>query len=146
MGKWALALLAPALLLPFRLAIAAENSPIGKKIDGFSAKDVDGKPYSLADFADSKLVVVAFMGTECPLAKLYGPRLADLAREFKDRSVAIVVVDSNQQDSIAEIAHYARYHKIDVPILKDVNNVIADQFGAIRTPEMFVLDRDRVIR
>ena len=32
------------------------------------------------------------------------------------------------------------------PLLKDVNNVIADQFGAIRTPEMFVLDADRVVR
>jgi peroxiredoxin len=147
MGKWALALVAPAfLLLPSSVSIAAENSPIGKKIDAFTARDYDGKAYSLADFADSKLVVVAFMGTECPLAKLYGPRLSDLTREFKNRSVAFVVVDSNQQDSIAEIAHYARYHKIDVPVLKDVNNVIADQFGAIRTPEMFVLDRDRVIR
>ncbi len=128
-------------------ALAAdEASPIGKKIDGFTAKDVGGKTYSLADFADSKLVVVAFMGTECPLAKLYGPRLANLAQEFQDRGVAFLAVDSNQQDSIAEIAHYARQHDMHFPVLKDVNNVIADQFGAIRTPEMFVLDGDRTIR
>ncbi|REK12311.1 MAG: thiol-disulfide isomerase [Planctomycetota bacterium] len=122
------------------------DSPIGKKIEAFEARDTDGKLYKLSDFADSKLVVVAFMGTECPLAKLYGPRLADLADEFKDRGVAMIAVDSNQQDSIAEIAHYARRHKMHFPVLKDVNNVIADQFEAIRTPEMFVLDADRVIQ
>ncbi len=132
--------------LQFADVRAEDSSPIGKKIDAFSAKDVDGKQHQLSDFADKKLVVVAFMGTECPLAKLYGPRLAALEDEFADKSVALVVVDSNQQDSIAEIAHYARLHGIACPVLKDVNNVIADQFGAIRTPEMFVLDQDRVIR
>ena len=149
MGNRALLLAALAtLLFPFHPSIAAagENSPVGKKIEAFSARNFDGKQYSLADFSDSKLVVVAFLGTECPLAKLYGPRLAEVAREFKDRDVALVGIASNQQDSIAELAHYARLHKIDFPLLKDVNNVIADQFGAIRTPEMFVLDADRAIR
>ncbi len=148
MGKrfLALAVLAAA-WAPCSAALAAEQAtPIGKRIDGFTAKDVGGKTYNLSDFADSKLVVVAFMGTECPLAKLYGPRLADLANEFQDRGVTLIAVDSNQQDSIAEIAHYARQHEMHFPVLKDVNNVIADQFGAIRTPEMFVLDGDRTIQ
>jgi peroxiredoxin len=149
MGKHALvvaALAAAFTLFSSGPSRAADDSPIGKKIDGFTAKDPSGKSYSLADFATSKLVVVAFMGTECPLAKLYGPRLADLSREFADRGVAFVAVCSNSQDSIAEIAHYARQHKIDFPLLKDAGNAIADRFGAIRTPEMFVLDADRTIR
>ena len=37
-------------------------------------------------------------------------------------------------------------HKIEFPLLKDAGNVIADQFGAVRTPEVFVLDADRVVR
>ncbi len=127
-------------------AESPKDSPIGRKIEGFTANDFDGREHKLADFADKKLVVVAFMGTECPLAKLYGPRLAAMADEFADKAVAFLVVDANQQDSIAELEHYARRHGIKFPVLKDVNNVIADQFGAIRTPEMFVLDSDRVIR
>ena len=51
--------------------------------------------------------MVAFLGTECPLAKLYGPRLAELATEFQGRGVAFIGVNSNQQDSITELAHYA---------------------------------------
>jgi peroxiredoxin len=149
MGKRFLSLAfitAGLVFLQFEIARADEGSPIGRKIEAFSAKDFDGKQYQLADFADKKLVVVAFMGTECPLAKLYGPRLEALAEEFGDQDVAFLVVDSNQQDSIAKIEHYARRHGIKFPVLKDVNNVIADQFSAIRTPEMFVLDQDRVIR
>ena len=135
-----------AVLLGGRCAVAGEVSPLGKKIDDFSARDFRGKTTSLSDSAGSRLVVVAFLGTECPLAKLYAPRLADLATEFQGRGVAFIGINSNQQDSITELAHYAAGHKIEFPLLKDPGNVIADQFGAIRTPEIFVLDADRVVR
>ena len=47
---------------------------------------------------------------------------------------------------MSDIAHYAREHKITFPILKDPGNVVADQFGAERTPDAFVLDSSRTIR
>ncbi len=144
MSSWLLVL--AVTLASAATAAAAGDSPIGKKITGFTARDFHGKSVSLADFSDSKLVVVAFLGTECPLAKLYAPRLEELSREFADRGVAVVGVNSNQQDSITELAHYASEYKLDFPLLKDAGNVIADQFGAIRTPEVFLLDADRVVR
>ena len=55
-------------------------------------------------------------------------------------------INSNQQDSITKIASYARLHGTTFPILKDLNNVVADQLGAERTPEVFVLDEKRVVR
>lgn len=124
---------------------AAEVERIGKKIDNFTLKSHFGKEYSLADLADRDVVVVAFLGAECPLAKLYGPRLAELAGKLGDR-VAFLGIDSNQQDSIQKIAAYAQRHAIEFPILKDPGNAVADQFAAQRTPEVFVLDKDRVIR
>jgi len=121
-------------------------SPIGKKINAFTARDFRGKDVSLAEFADKRLVVVAFLGTECPLAKLYAPRLAELSAEYAARGVVFLGIDANRQDSMTEIAHYARAHKVEFPLLRDSGNVIADQFGAIRTPEVFVLDANRVIQ
>ncbi|MEX2113852.1 MAG: redoxin domain-containing protein [Pirellulales bacterium] len=146
MGKrvcWALAI---ATLVGGVTVAAEEASPIGKKIDSFAARDFRGKATSLADVADSRLVVVAFLGPECPLAKLYAPRLAALAKEYQDRGVTVIGINSNQQDSITELAHYAKEYGIEFPLIKDVGNVIADQFGAVRTPEVFVLDADRVVR
>jgi peroxiredoxin len=121
-------------------------TPIGRTIDEFELRDYRGAEHKLSDLADRKLVVVAFLGCECPLAKLYGPRLAALASEFEPQGVAILGVNSNCQDSITEMAAYARRHEIAFPLLKDPGNELADQFGATRTPEVFVLDRDRVVR
>jgi peroxiredoxin len=128
-------------------ASATDPDPlIGRQIDDFKLKDYRGQPHALADFQDQKLVVVAFLGTECPLARLYGPRMQELAKEFGPRGVAFVGVNSNRQDAITEVAAHARIHGIEFPILKDLSNVVADQFGATRTPELFVLDENRIVR
>src|SRR5437867_578953 len=59
-------------------ALAEESpSPLGKKIDNFHLRDYRGAERSLQDFSDREIVVLAFMGTECPVAKLYTPRLAE---------------------------------------------------------------------
>ena len=58
---------------------AAAKPKLGEPLSAFSLKDCFGKERQLSDFADKKFLVLAFVGVECPLAKLYGPRLADLA-------------------------------------------------------------------
>jgi peroxiredoxin len=122
------------------------KSPLGRKVEDFSLKDYRGKPFSLADLKDRKLVVVAFVGVECPLAKLYAPRLKKLAEEFESKSVGFVAIDANCQDSVSEIAAYAKRHELAFPILKDLGNHVADQMGAVRTPEVFLLDGERIVR
>src|SRR5258708_5905840 len=119
-------------------AHASGADRIGKKVDDFSLKSYLGREYSLRDFADRKVVVVAFLGTECPLAKLYGPRLAELAAHYGPKGVAFVGIDSNSQDSLGEMAAYARTAGIEFPLLKDLKNAVADALGATRTPEVFV--------
>ena len=147
MGKAFLALLTALTLANGAVAAAADEAPpVGKKIDNFTARDFRGQEVSLEDFADSKIVVVAFVGTECPQAKLYASRLVELADAMKDRGVAFLAIDANQQDSVTDLAHYAQQYKIEFPLLKDAGNVIADQMGAVRTPEVFLLDADRVVR
>ena len=124
----------------------AAETLVGRQIDGFSLKDFRGKTHSLADFDDKKLVVVYFMGTECPLAKLYAARMQRFSQQYAPRGVAFVGVSSNVQDSITELAAHARNHEITFPLLKDLNNEVADLFGATRTPEVYVLDAERRIR
>ena len=119
---------------------------LGQPITEFSLQDYRGKWHALSDYANQELIVVAFVGTECPLARLYAPRLQELADQFEDRGVAFLAIDSNRQDSITKIANYARVHNLRMPVLKDVGNVVADQFGARRTPEVFVLDKHRRVR
>ncbi len=141
-----------ALLLPLYAAQAddAATGPlatsVGRQVSAFQLPDYRGTEYQLSDFSQYPVLVVAVLGNECPLAKLYGPRLAALAAEFKDRGVGFVGINANRQDSITEIAAYARRHGIDFPILKDLGQRVIENLGATRTPEVFLLDDRRVVR
>ncbi len=106
----------------------------------FRLKDFRGKEHTFSDFHGNKFIVGIFLGTECPLAKLYGERLAKLSQQYGPQGVAFVGFNANQQDSLTEMASYARRHGIDFPILKDLGNKFADQVSAQRTPEVFVWD------
>jgi mono/diheme cytochrome c family protein len=69
-----------------------------------------------------------------------------LSERFADRGVAFIGINANQQDSITELAAYAKTHDIKFPLLKDVGDRVADQLGAVRTPEVFVVDQQRAVR
>jgi thiol-disulfide isomerase/thioredoxin len=131
---------------PPAMAPVAEPTPVGRSIRDLTLHDLLGRPHSLAEWSDSKFVVVAFLGTECPLSKLYGPRLDELAAEFIPRGVAFLGVNPNAQDSLSDVAAFVRRHKISFPIFKDIDGAVAERMGAVRTPEAFVLDAERVVR
>ncbi|MCA9139323.1 MAG: redoxin domain-containing protein [Planctomycetales bacterium] len=103
----------------------------------------DGEPVLVEP---GKFTVLCFLGTECPLARLYGPRLQSLADQYTDKGVAFLGVNSNLQDSPAEIDAYAKEHSVTFPIVKDSDQSIADLLGATRTPEVFIVDSTGLIR
>jgi peroxiredoxin len=138
-----------ALCLSLLLAPHAAPAPPGPRVGGriadFALRDFKGQTHRLGDWHDRKLVVVVFLGVDCPLAKLYAPRLVEMDSAYRRRGVAFVAVDPNRHDSLSDLARYAREHRIPFPLLKDVGNVVADRFDARRSPEAFVLDARRVV-
>ena len=125
--------------------IGGENGA-KQTVDGFVLRDYRGQKYALRDFCDDSFVVVAFVGVECPLSKLYAPRLEQLRQEYASRKIAFIGIDSNFQDSPADLAAFVRDHQLTFPLLRDAGNKVANQFGAQRTPEVFVLDKDQAVR
>jgi peroxiredoxin len=111
----------------------------------FRLQDHRGAWHTLDEARDRKVVVIAFLGTECPLAQAYAPRLAEVARDFEKRGVGFFGVDANQQDGPVAIGRFADKHGLPFPILKDVGNGLADRLEAERTPEVFVLDESRAV-
>ena len=124
----------------------ADNSPVGKKIADFTLRDYRGMERSLSDFDEKAAIAVVFVGTDCPLAKLYAPRLEEMSKQFGPKGVAFLAINSNCQDTMTKVGAFARIHKVSYPVLKDVANHVADAFDAERTPQAFLLDSDRVIR
>jgi thiol-disulfide isomerase/thioredoxin len=133
------------------LAVAGEPKPVpavGTKLADWSLPRADtGQPWSLAvDGRDAKAVVVAFLGTECPISNAYAPVLTALSKEFAGKGVSFVGVYSNSQDDAAAVARHAKEYSISFPSLRDEGAVLADRFAAKRTPEVFVLDGTRTVR
>ncbi|MBL9125031.1 MAG: redoxin domain-containing protein [Planctomycetaceae bacterium] len=126
--------------------VAAKSSALGTKIPDFTLRDHLGREVSLGDFAASKLVVVAFLGTDCPLVKLYSARLSETAQKYAARGVMLIGINSNRQDQPRKIGAFVQQYGITFPVLKDLDNRVADLFAAERTPEIFVLDQERAIR
>ncbi len=148
MGKLKYLALAAVLACGVAPALADDQpagSPVGKQVADFTLPDHHGNAHSLAEL-QGKPVVLAFLGVDCPLAKNYAPRLNELAAQYADQGVAFVGIDANVQDSLSEIGNYAKAFDLKFPVLKDNNNVVADKLGAVRTPEVFLLDKDHVVR
>lgn len=122
------------------------DSRVGQKISDFTLRDYRGLEHQLSDYAGSEVVVVIFLGTDCPMVKLYGPRLNELAEQYGPEGVTFLGINSNRQDQPTKIGAWAQRHGVEFTILKDPSNQVADQFRAIRTPEVFILDKDRVVR
>ncbi|GAB4372337.1 MAG: hypothetical protein Kow0042_15600 [Calditrichia bacterium] len=113
-----------------------------KQFENFTLQDYNGKPHSLADFKDSKAIVIMFIATQCPVSNAYNERMVKLYEDYHAAGVAFVGINSNKQESVEEIREHSRKHGFQFPVLKDHNNRIADVFKAEFTPEIFVLDPD----
>ncbi len=117
----------------------------------FSLPDARGNSHRLSAWADSRLVVIAVLGVECPLARLYAARLNKLAAEYSPRGVQFVAVDANRQDTLSAIGDFVRLQSLTFPMLKDQPQsedglMVFERLNATRTPEVFVLDEHRKVR
>jgi peroxiredoxin len=100
----------------------------------------DGTAVRLHSSAEYRLQVICFLGCDCPLAKLYADRLNQLATEFADQDVRFVGINSNPQDTMEEVAAFAKEHNVNFPMAKDHDATALMTFGASRTPEVIVID------
>jgi peroxiredoxin len=126
---------------------AAEvGTSVESRLDEVDLRDADGKRVTWKSLEGQRATAAVFVGSECPLVRLYLPRLAELQREFARQGIALVGVDANAQDSAEEIASLARDHQLPFPVIQDVDGKLADALGAERTPEVVVLDAQQVVR
>lgn len=107
----------------------------------------DGKLHSLADYKEKSAVVLVFTCASCPTAVDYEDRLNDLAKRFGGASgqVAFVAVCVNRVkgDLLADLTERAKQRQFAFDYLHDESQKIAKDYGAIFTPEFYVLGRDR---
>lgn len=119
----------------------SESYKIGDRVSDFTIVNYDGATYTLSN-SGAKATVLIFVSTECPNVQPYTERLIKLTEEFGQKGIAIWGINSNKTEPTEEVMNHAASVKYNFPVLKDVNNVVADQFSAQRTPEVFVVDSE----
>jgi len=133
--------------LALTASTAAAGVAIGDKLEPFALKDVtSGKDVDLKTAAGKKATVLMFIATTCPISNAYNERMAALANDYSGKGVAFVGINSNRQEAAEAVAAHAKEHGFSFPVVKDPNNVKADEFGASVTPEVFVYDTDWKLR
>lgn len=110
---------------------------------------VDGKLHSLGDLREKEVVVVLFTCNSCPYAVDYEDRFCELGNRFASASsrVGVVAINVNRiaADRLPAMKERKEAKGFAFPYLFDESQRIAREYGAVRTPECFVLDRDRKI-
>ncbi|WP_422930192.1 redoxin domain-containing protein [Singulisphaera sp. PoT] len=119
---------------------------VGQRVSNFTLEDVSGKKISLYGYRGKKAVVVTFIGTDCPVGNLYIPRLVEMNKEYKDRGVVFLAINANAHETMEQVVAHAKERGIDFPVLKDPNNLVADQLLAERTCESLVIDGKAILR
>ncbi|MBN8680238.1 MAG: thioredoxin family protein [Chitinophagales bacterium] len=151
---------ATALLLLFSMAFAAMSFlpantgggyKVGDTAQDFSLVNVKGKQVSLAGIKNAKGYIVVFTCNHCPYAKAYEQRIIELHKKYAPLGFPVVAINSNDkdvqpQDSYDNMKKLAKKKKYPFNYVYDETQEIARAYGATRTPHVYVLDKDRVVR
>lgn len=121
-----------------------ETYHLGSHTADFSLQDTHGGRITYSA-KDHKITVVIFISTRCPMSNAFNARINDLYNDFSNRAT-FLVVNSNADESIEQVRQHAARVGYDFAVYKDLNNVVADLFGALATPEAFVIDESGVLR
>ncbi len=119
------------------------TSVIGQTISKLHVAEPHGRDFSFTRIRGKRLTVIAFLGTECPLAKLYSARLETLAQQYRNHGLTVIGFCSNAQDSQQDVTDFVHQHALTFPVFKDTRHRVADQLKAVRTPEVFLLDHEQ---
>ncbi len=124
------------------------NLKIGDKAISFDLPGVDGRRHALADYADKPVLAVIFSCNHCPYVRAWEDRMIQIQADYADKGVQFVAINANDavkypSDSFEAMVERAREKGFNFPYLHDESQEIARAYGAQRTPEVFVFDRER---
>ena len=122
--------------------------PLGTSAPDFKLPDTKGNLVSLSDFRDQPALLFMFICNHCPYVKHLRDALAQLAREYQPRGVAVVGISSNDvenypEDGPRKMAEEAKAAGYTFPYLYDASQAIAKAYRAACTPDFFLFGSDR---
>ena len=134
---------------------------IGAAAPDFDLIGIDDKNYTLESFSDADILVIIFTANHCPTAQAYEGTILKLVEDYKNKGVSVVGISSNHPaalrldeygytdigDSFEDMKQRAKDKNYNFPYLYDGDaQEAAKAYGAIATPHVFILDKERKLR
>ncbi len=121
--------------------LAKKAVRLGEAVTDFELSDTEGKSMRLSSY-QGKTVMIHFWSATCPFVVRYEGRIQEIAKQYGEKGVTVLGIASNVNETQEKIRNVAAERAVNYPILLDPNQEIADQFGAVTTPHIFIIDRE----
>lgn len=134
------------------MATTASNNTrltLGAKVTNFTLRDAHGEKYFLVEPHQKEHkthgTVIVFACNHCPYVVHIADALGKLAAEYQPQGIRFLAINSNDAKAYPDddpklMPAFAAKHGWDFPYLSDPTQMIAKDFGAVCTPEIFVLN------
>lgn len=128
---------------------AVDPLPIGSDLPKPEAKmkDITGKEVSFKDAMKKNGLLVMFSCNTCPVVKKYQPRTNEVCKYAISKEIGVILLNPNEAyrdngDSYSDMQSYGKANNYSWHYVVDNNSAMADAFGATRTPEVFLFNKD----
>ena len=120
---------------------------VGDIAADFSLKNIDNKMVSLSDYKTELGFIVIFTCNHCPYSVAYEDRIIKLDKEFKEKGYPVIAINPNNpasypSDSFENMKIRAKEKGFTFPYLFDADQKIFPQYGATKTPHVFLLQKE----
>ena len=142
-------MLTPILFFTF---ITAAELEVGSSMPGidFKLKDISGKTMTLSDAKGSQGTLVIFSCNTCPWVIRWEDRYVSIADTYTSKGIGVIAVNSNAarfdgDDSLEEMIKHAEKNNYNFPYVQDPRSQLASEFGATKTPHIYLFDNNDVL-
>jgi len=130
----------------FTFVNAEKGYEIGSIATDFTLKNIDNQTVSLRDMKDAKGYIVIFTCNHCPYAVAYEDRIIALDKKYKKLGYPVIAINPNnpekqKEDSFEKMQVRAKEKGFTFPYLFDEGQKIYPQYGATKTPHVYVLEK-----
>lgn len=120
---------------------------VGEIADDFQLKNINGQMVSMAHYPEAKGFIVIFTCNHCPFSKKYEDRINALHKKYEKKGYPVIAINPNDaaqypEDNFENMVKRAKEKKFAFPYLHDETQSVATLYGATKTPDVFVLQKE----
>ncbi len=130
----------------FSTGLLAQGYEVGDVATDFRLLNVDGNHVSMSDYDDAKGIVLIFSCNHCPYVVAYEDRMIELHNTYAPKGFPVIAINPNDtiaepRDSYTKMIERAEEKNFPFAYLIDADQTIYPQYGATRTPHVFLLEK-----